>query len=609
MSNPSLSELTDDELDSAIKQLKSSLNSLTVKPPLAKTDAEKYRERLLDQVEKAGFHIAYEGAGSAVGQKSGALAGAPFAPFTAGLSIPIGAAIGGAIGGFTGYEAANLQTGEKSNLRGQLMAAGMGAIPFSGEARMATGTAGQLARVTVPEMIESGARMGAFNAGSTVAAAGASGELDKLTPLEVIAPAVGGAIAGATGRYVGGSRQESAIPGAGGKYVDTAKTKSGIPEVIYSGEYRAAGPSAEAASDAIKKSQNALRDQDFMIWQNLGGINDPRVTNPSAATKLLQGISADSNAIDNVIQNTNTTRASEISRNLIGVQAEAPFTIDVFANRAKELKTVYTDIKQLGKKAEVAVDYAEVARDKMRQAWRKWRESKELNKGSSPELLEDAINTSRLHDSANANLKSIVTAASVKNPAAKDLIERLDQSRVGLGQIEVIKSAAIPGKNVIDASVLGQLVKDAPSLLTDDLALIGRIYNTQPRSFIPTVPNIESKSKILPLMMAAGGASAATLSHLIGKSPAVSGGAAVAGAGAAYAASNAASNLLTGKGGAISSVLQSALAKPQYNTNVPSNLSLFLAKSGGPAGSNLAPSVQEFIDRYKQEQQGVSPSR
>ena len=605
MSNPSLSELTDDELNSQIKQLQTSLSSLTVKPPLEKSEGEKSRERLLDHVKKAGFHIAYEASASAIGQKGGALAGLPFAGVTFGLAPLIGAGIGGAIGGVAGYEAANLQTGEESTVMGRMRAAGFGAIPFSGEARLAAGAAGQLARVTGREMVESGTRMGAYNAGVVLASAEAAGQLDKVTPLDVIAPAVVGAAAGAGARYVGGSKQESSIPGAGGKYVDASKQKSGIPEVIYSGEYRAAGPSAEAASEAIKKSQNVLRDQDFMLWQNLGGINDPRVTNPSAATRLLQGISADSNAVNSIIQTTNTTRAGEISRNLIGVKTEAPFTIDVFANRAKELKTVYPEIKQLGSKAETAVNYAELARDKMRKAWRVWREAREMNKGSSPELLEDAIIANRLYENAHTDLKSIVTAASIRNPAAKDLVERLDQTRVGLGQLEVIKSAAIPGANIIDASVLGQLVKDAPSLLTDDLALIGRIYNTQPRSFIGAVPNVEQKSKILPAMMAAGGTTAAILSHLTGKSPIQSGGAAVAGATAAYAASSAASNLLTGKGGPISNAIQQSLSKPQYSTNVPSNLSLFLAKSGGPAGSN----VQSFIDRYRQEQQGLSPSR
>jgi hypothetical protein len=577
------------DLEAQLAQLDREIAAAETGPEKLPNESDKFRGRLLSELEKAGIKIVGEAGGAAVGQKAGALAGAPLAIFTSGLSIPIGAAIGGFTGGMGGYEATTRGLGEVPTMRGRLQAGLMGAIPFAPEARLATGAAGQLAKVTGREMAESGLRMGAASTGAVVGAAALTGETDKLTPSEVILPAVGGAAGGAAARYVGAATAGSAIEGE-----------------RYLGQARAAGPSSKAASEIIRKAQNVGRDQDLLNWEAIGGVIDPRIVNPNKTTKALQVIAGESDEVTRSIQNANTTKATEIARYEIGIPAEAEFTLDIFRARAQELKKVYTDIKLLGRAAKTKVDDVEEARDIVRQSWRIWKEAKDLNKGTTPALLETAKKSSTRLTVLENQLEVIVN-----NAGRQDLSDLLAVTRPQLAKIAVIESAVNPGRRTIDVSVIGNLTKDAPKLLTGNLGLMGRIWDIQQDAF-QMAPTIQaavstlraSNTRRLPAGMAVGGSAGGSAGYFLG-GPA---GAAAGGAAGAYAGqkmTNTAFNLLTGEGGGISSALQRGLARPQYGTNVPSDLSLFLAKSGAPAGSN----AQSFIDRYRQEQQGLSPSR
>jgi len=577
------------DLEAQLAQLDREIAAAEAGPEKLPNESDKFRGRLLSELEKAGIKILGEAIPAAVGQKAGALAGAPLAIFTSGLSIPVGAAIGGFTGAMGGYEATTRGLGEVPTMRGRLQAGLMGAIPFAPEARLVTGAAGQLAKVTGREMAESGLRMGAASTGAVVGAAALTGETDKLTPSEVILPAVGGAAAGAAARYVGAATAGSAIEGE-----------------RYLGQARAAGPSSKAASEIIRKAQNVGRDQDLLNWEAIGGVIDPRIVNPNKTTKTLQVIAGESDEVTRSIQNANTTRATEIARYEIGIPAEAEFTLDIFRARAQELKKVYTDIKLLGRAAKTKVDDVEEARDIVRQSWRIWKEAKDLNKGTTPALLETAKKSSTRLTFLENQLDVIVN-----NAGRQDLSDLLAVTRPQLAKIAVIESAVNPGRRTIDVSVIGNLTKDAPKLLTGNLGLMGRIWDIQQDAF-QMAPTIQaavstlraSNTRRLPAGMALGGSAGGSAGYFLG-GPA---GAAAGGAAGAYAGqkmTNTAFNLLTGEGGGISSAFQRGLARPQYGTNVPSDLSLFLAKSGGPAGSN----VQSFIDRYRQEQQGLSPSR
>ena len=584
--SPSLTAEEENELIQLEQAIAAEKEKLS--PKKLPSESDKFRENLLDQIEKAGIKIAGEAGGAAVGQKAGALAGAPFSPFTAGLSIPIGAAIGGFAGGMGGYEATTRGLGDQPTMRGRLQAGLMGAIPFAPEARM-LGVAGQLAKVTGREMLESAGKYGLANAGAVIAPAAITGEMDKLTPSEVALAGVGGAAGGAAARYAGAATSGSAIAGR----------KSGGPQI-------AVGPSEEAASSLIAKRQNLGRDQDMINWEILGGINDPRIVNPSGMTKFAQIIAGESDEATRIIQTVNTKKASEVARREVGIPVDAEFTIDVLKARAQELKTVYGDVKSVSRAAKSKVDDVEDARDVMRRTWKIWKEAKDSNKGTTPALLERARKSTVKLQNVENQLDAILTRA-----GRPDLNQRLTQIRPQLAKLNVLEQAVEPGLRTLDISVLGDLQKAAPSLLTDDLALLARIYNIQKGAF-QDAPAIQaaaanlraSNTRRLPAGMAVGGSAGASAGYLLG-GPAGAVAGAVGGGLAGQAATGFASRALTGQGGGITQAIQRGLSTPQYQTNVPSNLSLFLAKSGNPAGSN----VQSFIDRYRQEQQGLSPSR
>lgn len=604
----STSSLTPEELDIQISKLEKELADLEKKPEPLPSESNKFRERLLNELDKygiklpvkdsilsdigeAGAQIVAEAGGAAVGQKAGMLAGAPLAPFTAGLSVPIGAAIGGFAGGMGGYEAATRGRGEIPTVRGRLQAGLMGAIPFAPEARMLAGVGGQLAKATGREMLESAGIQGLASAGAVIAPAAYTGELDKLSPTEVALVGAGGAAGGAAARYGGAATTGSSVVGR-----------------KYAGEELAVGPSKKAASSLIAKRQQLGRDQDMANWELLGGINDARIVNPTGVTKAVSAVAGESDEVTRVIRDVNTRKAGEVARREVGIPADAEFSLDVMKARAQELKNVYGDVKAVSPAAKAKVDDVEDARDVMRRTWKIWKEAKDSNKGTTPVLLERAKKATAQHEKLENQLDAIVTKA-----GRPDLSQRLLEVRPQLAKLNVLEQAIEPGLRTMDVSVLGKLVKDAPGLVTDDLALLGRIYNIQENAFEATkaiqgagTNRSASRTMLLPAGATLGGSAGYYLgsqSGLGGLGGGIIG--AVAGAGIGQSARDLASSALTGGQGGIPAFLQRGLSTPQYQTNVPSALSLFLAKSGVP----ISTQAQSFIDRSLQEKQSLPPSR
>jgi hypothetical protein len=583
MSTPSLSP---EERRIKIAELEKLLADFEQKPAALPSESDKFRGRLMSELEKAGIKIVGEAGGAAVGQKAGMLAGAPLAPFTFGAAPLIGAAIGGFTGGMAGYEATTRGLGEEPTMRGRLQAGLMGSIPFAPEARLLAGAGGQLAKVTGREMLESAGIQGLANAGAVIAPAAITGEMNKLTPFEVALAGVGGAAAGAGARYAGATTSGSAIAGR-----------------KYAGEELAVGPSEKAASSLIAKRQNLARDQDMINWELLGGVNDPRIVNPNRMTRAVQSMAGESDEATRIIREINTTKAGEVARREVGIPVDAPFSLDVLNARSQEIKTVYGEIKSVNRNAEIWVERVDDARDVMRKTWRIWKEAKDSNKGTTPALLERAKNSTAKVQQLENQLDAILVKA--KRP---DLSQRLDEARPQLAKIAVLEQAVEPGLRTLDISVLGDLQKAVPGLLTDNLALLARIYNIQEGAFEATKAIQASGRNMRNVGAGLGGSVGATSGYLMGGPAGAGIGAtagAVAGAEVGKMTSGLASRALTGEGGGIAGAIQRGLSTPQYQTNVPSNLSLFLAKSGAPAAGQ----AQAFIDRYLQEQQGLSPSR
>jgi len=533
------------------------------------SESDAMRKRILDAAKRAGVQITYEAGGAAVGQK----AGLPLAPYTFGLSVPIA----GAIGGGLGYYGAMTQLGEEPTMLGALQAAGMGAIPFAPEARLAATAAGNLARVTAPEIASSAARMGGATYAATIAPKLAMGE--ELTRMDLI-PAAGGAASGAAARFAGATTAASGIPGR--PSTDVA---------------RAAGPSKEAAAAAIRRSQNLDRDAQMRNWVAAGGVLDPKQSNPNVVTRTMERSVGESQVMLDELRRINNAKAGELARQQIGMDVAMQLTPDNFKNVRDELLKPFQAVSGINTAAKNKYKELEVARDEMRQAWREWRSARDTNMGSTPKLLNEA-------KAATAEVKKLDDELLDIAYKAKrlDLYNNLQAARPKMAALYTVESATIPGANVLDPSVIYGIHEASPKYLTDQLRMIAEVYGAQSSVFGKVTE--AAATKRLPLGAATIGAGlGGTYGFQAGGAPGAAAGAVLgtlAGGTVGSAISEPAQRYLlefmTGTTGPLGRQFQRAYGVPKYGTNVPSNLSLFLAKTGSPAGLQL----QQFLEQEQQ---------
>lgn len=543
------------------------------------SESEEARKRLLVAAKNAGIRIVSEATGAAVGQK----AALPLAAYTFGMSVPIG----GAIGGLAGYEAAMRATGEEPTMLGRLQAAGMGAIPFAPEARLATGTAGAMARVTGQEMAESAARMGAATGAAAIAPKIATGE--KLEATDVL-PFIGGAGAGAAARFAGAATASGEIAGR--------EARGAIPA--------AAGPSAEAASAKIQQARFVDRDSQLRNWLAVGGVLDPKQFNPNIVTRTVERAVGESEVALEQLRKINMAKVGDVIRNEIGLGAADQLTIDVLAARRKELGQVYEAVRSISPSAEKALDKLQDARDFMRKSWRAWKSAKDQNKGTSPDLLETAQDATQTVNMLEDRLATIVKRSG-NTPLYNDLVA----ARPQLAKIWVADSALDKGPNLVDPSVLGQIHNATDNLLTDGMRMIAEVYNTQRQAFQTTGVREAARERRLPLG-GLGATAGAYYGGQMGGAPGAVAGAIAGGVAGQTMTDVASSNLrrlmlpfMTGSATTpglawLSQRYQNVYGIPQYGTNVATPLSLFLAKTGGPSGVEL----QQFL---AQQQAAQSP--
>jgi hypothetical protein len=533
------------------------------------SESDAMRQRILDAAKRAGVQITYEAGGAAVGQK----AGLPLAPYTLGLSVPIA----GAIGGAAGYYGAMTQLGEEPTMLGALQAAGMGAIPFAPEARLAATAAGNLARVTAPELASAAGRMGGATLVATVAPKLAAGE--ELTAMDVI-PAVGGAASGAAGRFVGATTAASGIPGR--PSTDVA---------------RAAGPSKEAAAAAIRRSQNLDRDAQMRNWVAAGGVLDPKQSNPSVVTRTMERSVGESQVMLDELRRINNAKAGELARQQIGMDVAMQLTPDNFKVVRDDLAKAGEAIAAISTTAKNKYKDLQSARDEMRQAWRSWRSARDANMGSTPKLLDEAKAATAKVDKLDKELLKIAY-----NRKRLDLYNDYEASRPKMAALYTVESATIPGANVLDASVIYGIHEANPKYLTDQLRMIADVYGAQKSVFGKVTE--AAATRRLPLGASTIGAGlGGTYGFQAGGAPGAAAGAVLgtlAGGAVGSAISEPAQRYLlefmTGTTGPLGRGFQRAGGIPQYGTNVPSNLSLFLAKTGAPTGVQ----VQQFLEQEQQ---------
>jgi hypothetical protein len=377
-----------------------------------------YSERLQQLAMSVG-KMGLEGGGGAVGQAVGAfpLLSVP----TAGMSVPILGAAGSALG----YMAGQLASGEEIT-KGELAgAATTGAIP-GGFAVKATGK----------ELAKAAGRM----AGASLAAKTAETAIseDRLpTATEAGLAAVGGAVGGA----------------ASGKVV-----------------------SGKAAAKAAQEAaQYESRNDAIRLGQAIGFKTDPRQFGQESVAKgIEEAVGGRQRAVDLLTQ-ANQANTNAIIRNEIKVAANAPLDYLTLRDAATKQYGPYREVAGLNEYGKNTFADLQQTRFDMREAWNKYRQSRDANMKGDPSLLEKAEAFTEKAEKLEDQLAKV--AADHGNP---DLVERLKDARKVLSKISVVESALNSAANNVDATIIGRLNDAKPGLLTEGMRAIGDLANIQP---------------------------------------------------------------------------------------------------------------------------------
>jgi hypothetical protein len=488
-----------------------------------------------------------EAAGGALGQKVGMAA----APWTLGLSVPIG----GAIGGVAGYESYMKATGQEPTWGGRIMAGGLGAIPLGPEARLLAGAG----RVTGEEIAKAAVKQ----AGYTVGLAGAAKSVDTgemLTPTEAVMAAIGGGMGGAASRFAART---------GGQDVE------GKPLYV-------AG-SKKAVQSAEEKIRNSYEDSLLETYRLLGGVSDPQAINPGFVPQAVEKLAGGRTALNEKLTAINQEVNTNLARRQLGLPSNAPLSFNVFSTLRSEANDAYKDVANISGGAKYFLDKLEEARADMKQSWRAWSADRSKNKISDPELLQEAKASTERVNKLEDSLEKIANQR-----GQPDLVDKLQEARKRLAQIHVVESAlpSAAGGN-IDALVIGEINRASPKMLTDNLKLIGDVANI-PRQrdvmgeFVrPSAPSSLGTNVVLPGVLGTAGYQAFGTPGAIGG--AVAGG--LANAALKYPAQQAMLQFASKPGGFYQSGWNTlgGGAVPYYGTNAPSGLGLFLRNAPSAA--------------------------
>lgn len=509
-------------------------------------------EQVLDSLK--GFakelpYVAGEAGMAALGQK----AGMALAPVTAGLSIPV---LGGA-GGLAGYEATQRMKGEEPTMRGRLQAIGMGAIPFAPEARLAGAGATAALRATPREIAKTAGQQAAMVAGVAQAAKAGAGE-GLLAPEEaavaLAAGAGGGAAARATGRGVSGVGEKARV-----------------------------ASSAEAAEAARLQAQRLERDEALAAWQALGGVNDPVQQTPGLISKSMERAAGGRGAVTNKLKEINNRLTDDLFRSESGLATDSQLNLNTLRERRFQLNAEYKPIASLPG-GDTALENLQRARKESSLAWKKWADDQRSGRQSDPDLLKAAKNAQDAMDTAEDAVANLAS-----KHGSPDLYDRLLAARKQQSMIHVGEAALNNAAQTLDSKIIGKIYEESPRLLTGGLRLIGQIANIQPQAMGEFIRETSSSGRgvMSPIVQAGIGGT-------IGYQAGGLGGAAT-GAGLGMAsnvmqdiAAERALQFMTNpavsqRGGQlVPNVLnfQRMMGLPQYQTNVPSNLSLFLSRTG-----------------------------
>lgn len=358
--------------------------------------------------EAAGIAIdaGLEGGGATAGQ----MIGAPFAPATFGLSVPIG----GFIGGAGGNALAQMRRGGDFSV-GEMVGAGVaGAIPGA-----------SLAKAPAKVLIKEGLKNSAGNLAAVA-----------------VEDVVNGAPSG-IGRY--------AIAAGGGTVT---------PAV---GKFTDAGIAAERT--AKRALENKVRDETLAAARAAGYVIPPSKVNPSAVNNMLESFAGKADtAFEAVRRNQEVTNA--LAKKALGIPGEAPITEQVLRDVRAEASQPYRELADLGPAAAKDLDALKQARFDAKDLWAQY------HKQGDPEYRKRAVQVDEMAAKLEEKLENRAMLAGRENlvPAMRESRKKIAQTyevekalNIATGDIEAPKLSRAIDRLTDDLELIARFQRAFPS--------------------------------------------------------------------------------------------------------------------------------------------------
>lgn len=244
---------------------------------------------------------------------------------------------------------------------------------------------------------------------------------------------------------------------------------------------------AKRAENAIKASQNAVRDATLKASQDAGYVVPRSLYSPSFITNRLESLGGKA-AIkqDAALKNQDVTNA--LARKYLGVADDVPLSPDLMEQLRVQHAAPYREAAQLpaqsgafsgigvspatSKNGAQLVDAIKKARDDSRAAWKAFNSGNAANPTEMRQIAENA-------DSLVARLESELDALATSNNKP-DLVSALRESRKNIAKVHSVDRALNDATGDISASNLAsQLNKNVP--LTDEAKTIASFAQAFPQ--------------------------------------------------------------------------------------------------------------------------------
>lgn len=431
---------------------------------------------------------ALEGGGATIGQ----IAGAPFAPATGGLSIPVGGSIGGLIGNY-GAQKARISSGEQDKVNiGELIGAAItGAVPGS-----------TVAKSGIKTIAKEAAKQGAAGLARNVVQTGIDeGDIPTLesAALSTLIPAAGGALARRSD--LADPKIQSSILAAERNVPVEAATLAAAQKEGYIIPPSQVNPSAlnsrlESVAGKAAVSQSA-------------SVKNQEITNKLANRAL--GIPEDTQITESVLRKVRDESAkpyreieelSNAAREKISAIQKERFTAD----DPFELAIQKADPKTLAELAPLEVQAAANITD-LRQARNDAHSAYNLYlRNADPDALKTARDAEALAD----KLEDAIEQAAI-SAGKSSLVDDLIAARQRIARSYDVEKAINLGNADVSAPVIGRLL-DRGRPLTGELETIGRFQQAYPfaareAASVPT-PGVSKVEAGMAALLAATGAGA-----------------------------------------------------------------------------------------------------